>query len=97
MKSFSKVLSLTIQKEKEPQRISSPIYLGSFRQKTGQAPAKIYATLSNLDPLFELEGSSLDRLDKTAKDLRLTKLITSMERFSIKRLEFQTFQVARVR
>ena len=49
---------------------------------------KLYATVSNLDPLFELETKAKDRLEKDLKDLRLVKLITSMERFSAKRLEF---------
>jgi hypothetical protein len=48
----------------------------------------IYATVSNLDPVFELEPYSRDRLDKELKDLRLSKLISAMERFQIKKLEF---------
>lgn len=49
---------------------------------------RVFATVSNVDPLFELEASAKDRLDKSLKDLRLNKLVTSMERFSAKRLEF---------
>jgi hypothetical protein len=49
---------------------------------------KLYVTVSNLDPLFELEPYAKDRIDKELKELRLAKLITSMERFGAKRLEF---------
>ncbi len=48
----------------------------------------LYASVSNLDPLFELEFSVKDRLDKSVKDLRLVKLITSMERFNTRKMEF---------
>lgn len=51
------------------------------------ATGKLLATASNLDPVFELEPNAKDRFDKSVKDLRLTKLITSMERFSAKRIE----------
>jgi hypothetical protein len=55
-------------------------------QKKGGGP--LYATVSTNDPLYELEPSAKERIDKSVKDLRLSKLVTSMERFTAKRLEF---------
>jgi hypothetical protein len=48
----------------------------------------VYATVSNADPLYELESGSIKQLDRELKNFRLSKLITSLERFSIKKLEF---------
>ncbi|MCM2276503.1 MAG: DUF4340 domain-containing protein [Oligoflexia bacterium] len=66
----------------------TPITLRLLAAGSKQPPTRLFATLSNLDPLFELEPSSLDRLNKQLRELRLSKLITTMERFSAKRLEF---------
>ncbi len=89
LKGFSPVLTLTLQKEKEAEKAApSAIVLTLFQKKGGPSPKKIYATVSNLDPLFELDANVLDKLDKSLKDLRLVKLMTSMERFSAKKMEF---------
>lgn len=72
-------LSLTLQKQKETVTLT-------FHQKSGAKT--IFATASNMDPLFELDATALERLDKSIKDLRLAKLMTSVERFTAKRLEF---------
>jgi hypothetical protein len=58
-------------------------------EKNGAVHIKTFATVSNLDPLFELENYSKERLDKELKDLRLSKLITAMDRFSAKNLKFE--------
>jgi hypothetical protein len=58
-------------------------------EKNGAVHMKTLATVSNLDPLFELENYSLERLGKELKDLRLSKLITAMDRFSAKNLKFE--------
>lgn len=65
-----------------------PMERGKPGEKPSASDVKYFAVVSNLDPLFEMEGSSKDKIDKSLKDLRLTKLITSMERFGAKRLEF---------
>lgn len=56
--------------------------------KAGANDFKLYATLSTNEVLYELEASSRDRFIKDLKDLRLTKLITSMDRFGAKKLSF---------
>jgi hypothetical protein len=58
-------------------------------EKNGAVHVKTLATVSNLDPLFELENYSQERLGKELKDLRLSKLITAMDRFSAKNLKFE--------
>jgi hypothetical protein len=86
---FSKVLTVTLQKEQgQAKELPAPVELNLFRKKPFTPTGKLLATLSNLDPLFELDPSTQERMNKTAKDLRLTKLITSMDKFSAKRLEF---------
>lgn len=89
LKGLGVVLSLVLYKEKgDAKEAPAPITLSLFQKKPIQPNSKVYATVSNLDPLFELDSGSRERLDKSLKDLRLSKLITSMERFSAKRLEF---------
>jgi hypothetical protein len=87
---FAPTLTLTLQKEKgTAKEASAPITVTFFQKKGLSAPGgKLYATVSNLDPVFEVDVNSKDRFDKSLKDLRLAKLITSMDRFSAKRLEF---------
>jgi hypothetical protein len=58
-------------------------------EKNGAVHIKTFATVSNLDPLFEVENYAKERLDKELKDLRLSKLITAMDRFSAKNLKFE--------
>jgi len=94
---FSKVLTLTLQKETqgtkmqakgEKKEAPAPVQLTLFQKKPFSPTGTLLATLSNLDPLFELDPSTKERMDKNTKDLRLSKLITSMDKFSMKRLEF---------
>lgn len=87
-------LTLTLQKEKGSAKEAPVPVTVTFYQKKGASAAggKTYATVSNLDPVFDMDASAKDRLDKSVKDLRLTKLITSMDRFSAKRLEFSGSQ-----
>lgn len=73
-------LTLTMETEK------APLTLTLLEKKN---PDKLYATVSTLDPVYEVEASAKERLDKSLKDLRLTKLITSMDRFAARRLEFE--------
>ncbi len=47
----------------------------------------LYATVSNMNPLYELNSSTKSSLNKTITDFRLTKLITSVDRYLIKRIE----------
>lgn len=85
LKGAQPALKLSLNKSGEKEE-TAPIVLTLFSKDQGK---KLYATVSNVDPIFELEPSAKDRLDKEPRDLRLTKLITSMERFSAKRLEFE--------
>lgn len=53
----------------------------------------IYATVSNLDPVYSMDPGTRNRLDKSLQELRLTKLITSIDRFNTKKLEFSGAQL----
>ncbi|MGK5087999.1 DUF4340 domain-containing protein [Bdellovibrionota bacterium FG-2] len=100
LKGFKPIVSMVIQKNQgTAKEVPAPIALTFYQQpapkagpktapKSAPKGGKLYATVSNLDPLFELDASAKDRVDKDLKDLRLTKLITTMDRFSAKRLEF---------
>lgn len=70
--------SLTFKTAKEP--VTIQVF------KSGKS--QVLATVSNLDSTFELEPNSLARFEKSLRELRLAKVVTSMERFTAKRLEF---------
>jgi hypothetical protein len=97
LKGLQPLFTLTLQKEKGSEKEApAPITLKLYGKTEGPASGKakgasfasekILATVSNLDPVFELDSTAKTRLDKTLSDLRLMKLITSMERFSAKKL-----------
>jgi hypothetical protein len=88
------VLTLTLVPENTSPATAgtpSPVTLVLYEKKAGDKKTQplLYATVSNLDPVFQLEYSTKDRLDKSIKDLRLVKLITSMDRFSFRRMRFE--------
>lgn len=53
------------------------------------APAisKLYVTVSGRDLLYEVDVYAKDRFEKSLKDLRMSKLLTSLDRFAAKRIE----------
>lgn len=71
-----------------PTPAATPITLTFFEKKKAGKSEALYVSASNLDPLFELDTSNKDKIDKNLKDLRLSKLITNFDRFNAKRLEF---------
>ncbi len=90
LKGTRQVLTLTLHIEKGSNKETpAPITLTLHKK----AESSLFATLSNLDPVYELETSALDKLDKDAKALRLTKLVTSMERFTTKKIEVTGKQI----
>ena len=48
---------------------------------------KVYATLSGSDVVYEVDESAIGRMDKALKDLRLTRFLSSLERFAMKKIE----------
>ncbi len=93
----SRLLSFTLdvspeKPEKNEEKITLTIYekkdKTSKKGGTKKDQSNLYVTVSNLDPLYELDSSAKMKFEKTLKELRLSKLITTMERYSIKRIEF---------
>lgn len=87
-----KVVTLTLQQKakKEGETPTAPLTLELF-EKAGakkEDPARLYAQLSSSDPLYELDAGAKKRLDKGLSDLRLSKLLSSLERYATKRIEF---------
>ncbi|MGZ3696663.1 MAG: DUF4340 domain-containing protein [Bdellovibrionota bacterium] len=84
------LLTMTIQREKgTAKEAPAPETLILYGKGDPKKLTKLYATLSTTDPIYEIEPYNKDRLDKELKDLRLSKLITSMERFGAKKLVFE--------
>ena len=87
-----KVIVLQVQSkpEKEGEPAKSPLILELYEKagaKKGE-PSKLFATLSSSDPVYELDAGAKKRLDKGLSDLRLSKLLSSLERYATKRIEF---------
>ncbi|MBI4925447.1 MAG: DUF4340 domain-containing protein [Bdellovibrio sp.] len=84
--------TLTGTKEGEKEKKTTPTVVSiavyeKTKKETSLKTEAIYTAVSNLDPLFELDTSAKGKFEKTLKDLRLTKLITNMERYQIKNIE----------
>ncbi len=61
-----------------------------FQEKGKGEKRQAYVLSSQADPVFEVEGSTSDRLNPGLSELRLSKLLTSMERFAVKKLVFES-------
>lgn len=55
----------------------------------GKKASVLYAISPEASPVFEIDTSSITRVGKTWNELRLRKLVQSMDRFSIDHLKFE--------
>lgn len=85
LKGYGVALSLQYDALSPGAKGSDPVAFKIYKKKDGKV---LYATVSNLDPLFELEEGATTRFEKTEKDLRLNKMISSSDRFETRRLQF---------
>jgi len=65
-----------------------PITL-QFKQKSSGPDTKVYALISHLDPLFEVDSAAQNRFNKTLKDLRFLKLISNVEKYTVQKIIFK--------
>ncbi|HTL12672.1 MAG TPA: DUF4340 domain-containing protein [Bdellovibrionota bacterium] len=94
---LKQTVSFTVhfKKPEDGSKAQEPITLTLFEKpgkgKEGKAaePERLFALASNMDPVFELEPGAKGRFNKELKDLRVTKLISSLERFGAKHLQFE--------
>ncbi|MGE0616192.1 MAG: DUF4340 domain-containing protein [Bacteriovoracia bacterium] len=83
-------ITVTRRREKAANQLESEQRTLSFYEdrKDPKAP-KAYAVVDNSEVVYELEPAMKDRLDKDAKSLRLSKLITSIEKLDVSGLDFE--------
>ncbi len=80
------VVTLTLRQKSSK---AEPVTLKLFaKAEKNNKLGRLLATSSAADPLFELEPTARERFEKSVKDLRLAKLMTSLERFTAKKLTF---------
>jgi hypothetical protein len=77
-------LKIWIKKENESEQLLLKVYANP---KAKDGKSKIYATVSNLDPIFIMDDSFLERVNRSVKDIRQVKLITTMERFGTRKIQ----------
>jgi hypothetical protein len=82
------VLSVRLEFEKgaDGKATLEPVTVQLFQSKSN-AKAPLFATVSTNDPLYELDPGARDRLSKDIKELRLSKLLTSTDRFAAKKIK----------
>jgi hypothetical protein len=85
LKATKPLFTLTLEKAKTAKE-AQPITVSLFEDS--EKTPKLYATVSNMDALFELQNNARNQLGKTLKELRLSKLMTSEDRFTAKKIEF---------
>ncbi len=59
------------------------------KKRAGKEPGRIFATLDDQDPLFEIDSFGAEKIDKAPEELRNAKLITGSERYAISEIQFQ--------
>lgn len=77
-------LELTTKNSKAP--VELELFERKFKDGKKEA-SQAFATVSTADALFEVETLALDKLNQGLKDLRLAKLMTTMERFGARKIE----------
>lgn len=78
---------LVLEKEGDKKK-REHLKLVLYQRNTKGDGEKIYASVSNLDPLYEMNRTVKDRFKKELKDLRLNRLLSSGNRFDLKKMEF---------
>jgi len=81
-------ITLTLYQKPDVQAKANTIAKKETKKELPNHNDKLYAMVSNLDPLYEVQPSIQNRLGKTLSELRISKLISTMERFSAKQIEF---------
>ncbi len=76
-------LNIRLKREGKEDTVISFFEKGDLKKNTG----KLFLKVSDLDPVFEVDPYTKDRFDKDIRSLRQTKLITSLDRFSARRIE----------
>lgn len=74
---------LTLQLATQDSELTMNFLEKSFNDGKNKA-TQLYATVSTLDPVYELDTNSADRLDRAIKDLRPAKLLTTQIRADAK-------------
>lgn len=57
-----------------------------IEKKLKDEEARIFVTLNNADPVYELVNADQGKLNKSLKDLRLAKLLSTSDRFAVKKI-----------
>lgn len=81
-----KALKLELRTKSGAQALT--LYERKYKDGSKEA-IQVYATVSDLDPLYQVETTALDRLDKGLSDLRITRLIPTMARFDLGWIEIE--------
>ncbi len=84
----TRIIELTLASDPKKEK-GSEIRIEVFEKKSPSG-GKLLVTASNLDPVFELEAGTRQRLEKTASDLRLSRLLASMDRFNAREIHFKS-------
>jgi len=79
-----KIIELKLKTEKDEQTLT--LFERKFKDGKKEA-SQAFAVVSNLDPVFEVDTTNLDRLDKDPKELRFSRLIPTMGRFDLQWIE----------
>jgi hypothetical protein len=59
------------------------------KRKDAKSPASVYAVVEGQDPLYEIDSTEPDKLEKTLPDMRIGKLLDVTERYAITSIKFE--------
>lgn len=82
------LIELTLKKDSTTPLLVKLYKIKRMNTTTKKSEDRTILTLSGADPVYEVEGMQYERMNLGQRELRFSKLITSLERFAIKYIEF---------
>ncbi|GEM_PF-2419353 len=60
------------------------------KKKAPKAPASVYAVIEGQDPVYEIDVYAAEKLEKTMDELRIGKMIPSVDRYSVMTIDIDS-------
>ena len=87
------LLTLRMDRDKRAEEKDASVHASiTFFEKKTKDAARLFARVSGTEQVFEMDPGAKDRFSKSVSDLRFSKLLTTVDRFSAKKLRFSSSQ-----
>lgn len=93
LQTLKPLITLRMERDKtgNEKEAPAPAIIQFFEKKTKDA-TRLFARVSGTEQVFEMDPGAKERFNKGVTDLRFSKLLTTVDRFSAKKLRFSSSQ-----